>query len=175
MNEDWKASIAKIVYWKQMIHDLDELEAFPWHFPRTAATGEQIARAEDHMKARFSKSYRDFLSLADGWEGFCITTNLFGTPEFLDGKADEVRGRLDVQDYLLSVGISDSYVVPIGAAEFDTDVFLLISEESGGLAGEVIWIAGEEVDRFPDFRDFFEAMINYNARIAQNLANAGAS
>ncbi len=171
MQEDWKASIAKIAYWKQIINENDKLGAFPWHLPRVAASDARIAEAEAHIGASFSAPYRELLSLADGWRGFCVSTDLFGTEDFLGERAIEVRDRSDVQEYVFDAGLSYQDVVPVGASDADTDVFLLVSDASPQRAGEVIWLAGSEVDRYADFREFFEAMVNYNARLAQQLIN----
>lgn len=171
MQEDWKASIVKVAYWKQVVNENDKLGAFPWHFPAVAAGGAKIAEAEAYVGASFSALYREFLSLADGWKGFCISTDLFGTKDFLSGRAIEVRDRPDVQEYISGTGLSHQDVVPIGASDVDMDVFLLVSDTAVQSPGEVIWLAGAEVDRYPDFREFFEAMLNYNARLAQQLIN----
>jgi hypothetical protein len=169
MNEDWKASIAKIVHWKQITNENDTLGAFPWHLPRVAGTPGRIAEAEKCAGVPFSASYREFLGLADGWRGFCVTTDLFGTEDFLTGRAAQVRQRPDVSEYISLSDVDARFVVPIGASEADMDVFLLISEASPIQGGIVIWTAGGEVDRYPDFRAFFESMVNYNARLAHQL------
>jgi len=175
MQEDWKASIARIAYWKQIMNENDKLGAFPWHLPKVAASEARIAEAEAHMctsfsASSFSESYREFLGLANGWNGFFVSTDLFGTDDFLSGRAAEVRNRPDVQEYVSSLGLPDGMAVPIGASEVDKDVFILVSETSTIRPGEVLWLAGSEVDRYPDFHEFFEAMVNYNARLAQQLA-----
>jgi hypothetical protein len=168
---DWKESIARIVHWKQVTNDNDTLGAFPWHLPRVAANSARIAEAETHMGVPFSPAYREFLSLADGWVGFCVTTDLFGTEDFLSGRAHEVLRRPDVAGYLSESGLPARYVVPLGASDVDMDVFLLVSEAAKQCSGQVMWIAGSEVERYSDFADFFEAMVNYNARLAQQLAD----
>jgi hypothetical protein len=169
MQEDWKASIAKVAHWKQIANENDKLGAFPWHLPRVAASKAMIAQAEAHVGISFSPPYREFLSLADGWRGFFVSTDLFGTEDFLSGRAIEVRNRLDVREYISGARLNDRDLVPIGASDVDMDVFLLISETATQNSGEVIWLAGSEVDRYLDFQEFFEAMINYNARLAQRL------
>jgi hypothetical protein len=170
MREDWKASITKIAYWKQIANENDALGALPWHLPRVAASPAKIADAERHMGVSFSLEYREFLTFADGWQGFCITTDLFGTQDFLSDRARCVLDRPDLQEFIAEANLAAEFVVPVGASDVDMDVFLLISELSEDSPGEIIWIAGREIDRYPSFQQFFEAMVNYNARIAQQLA-----
>ena len=169
MQEDWKALIAKIAHWKQITNENDKLGAFPWHLPRVAASDARIAEAEAHVGVSFSAPYRELLSLADGWKGFCVSADLFGTEDFLSSRAIEVRDRPYVQEYISETGLSNRDVVPIGASDVDMDVFLLISDTAVQSPGEVIWLAGSEVDRYLDVHEFFEAMVNYNARLAQQL------
>lgn len=75
-----------------------------------------------------------------------------------------------MQQYIASLGLQEEVVIPIGSSKADMDVFILVSERSSKNAGEVLWLAGSEVERYPDFREFFEAMVNYNAELAQRLA-----
>jgi hypothetical protein len=169
MPDSWKALIAKIAYWKQTTNENDKLGAFPWHLPKVAANETRIGEAEAHMGTSFSAPYREFLSLADGWKGFCVATDLFGTDDFINGRSSEVLKRPEVQEYLSTANFPNGVVIPFGASDIDLDIFLIISETSPQNAGEVVWLAGTEVDRFADFRQFFEAMVNYNARLAQKL------
>lgn len=171
MTIDWKAEIARIVYWKQIAADHDTNKALPWHLPRVGATPESIAMAEHAIATPFPQQFKEFLRYADGWQGFYVTTNLFGTKEFLDGGAGLVRRRPELAAFLSDKNLNEIEVIPIGASDFDLDVFLLFSEKSKILPGGVLWFANEEVDRFDSFEQFFSAMVNYNARIAQKLAN----
>ena len=122
------------------------------------------------MGRSFPAAYREFLSLADGWKGFIVSTDLFGTEDFLNGRALEVRNRPDVREYIHTLGLQEEAVIPIGASGTDMDVFILVLEDTPSDAGEVLWLAGSEVERYQDFREFFEAMVNYNAELAQKLA-----
>lgn len=169
MQEDWKALIAKIAYWKQIANDNDDLAALPWHLPKIAASEGDIQLAEDRIGVRLSASYRNFLTRANGWQGFFVLTNLFGTDTLTENLRREILIRPDVAEYISESDIDERCIVPIGASDADRDVFLLVSEDSQKCSGEVIWLAGAEVERFSDFRSFFEAMINYNARLAQQL------
>ncbi|MEU6346895.1 hypothetical protein ABZ883_38805 [Streptomyces sp. NPDC046977] len=65
-----------------------------------------------------------------------------------------------------SLGVSRDLYVPCGVAAVDIDVFLI------GVTGEsssVRWIAGQEVERFDSFGEFFEEMISYNEETLEEL------
>ncbi|WP_202799130.1 hypothetical protein, partial [Xanthomonas oryzae] len=77
-------------------------------------------------------------------------------------------GRVD-QTIPKEQGFDEDEFVPVGASETDLDVFLHFSPMAKILPGGFLWFANEEVDRFGSFADFFAAMVNYNARIAQRV------
>ena len=53
--------------------------------------------------------------------------------------------------------------MPFAVSADDTDVFL-ISREDSHAPGRVLWFAGGLVESFPDFGEWFLAMIDYNRR-----------
>ena len=72
---------------------------------------------------------------------------------------------------LASAGVlklDSAELLPIGKAEHDRDIFLL-AKSGSRLAGAVFWHAGEEVDRFASFEDFFLSMIEYNKQDLNDL------
>ncbi|MDR6937892.1 SMI1/KNR4 family protein [Luteibacter sp. 3190] len=167
---DWKAEISRIVSWKQVIAENDNQKAYPWHLPSVAAAAQDIAAAENAAGMAFSTQHKEFLRYADGWQGFLITIDLFGTKDFLDGRAEKVMQREEIRSFTKKLGLHEGEFVPIGASEAELDIFLHISPSAEGLPGGVVWFASEEVDRFESFVDFFAAMVNYNARIAHRVA-----
>jgi hypothetical protein len=108
------------------------------------------------------------LSLANGWPGFHVLTDLFGTDE-ISGQLESVMRRPDVEAFLFSAKIPKHSLIPIGASNEDIDLFLLVSDKESSLPGGVIWLAGHEVERFSTFSDFLSAMVNYNAIIAREI------
>ena len=117
----------------------------------------------------FSEEYRKFLKHANGWPGFYVSVDLFGTTELVDGTALKIRNISTVKDFIESIGLKLNQVVPIGASNHERDVFLLVSEISTKLSGVVIWLSGYEVDRYDNFEVFFDAMLNNNEQIAEQL------
>ncbi|MBL2434413.1 SMI1/KNR4 family protein, partial [Klebsiella pneumoniae] len=54
--------------------------------------------------------------------------------------------------------------------EFDKDLFVLCLPNSSR-SGEIIWFAGEEIDRFKNFDEYFLAMVDYNREEILALKN----
>lgn len=44
-----------------------------------------------------------------------------------------------------------------------------MTRRSNPSPGMVIWFAGSEIERFPSFREYFLAMVDYNQRVVQRL------
>lgn len=122
----------------------------------------EIAAAEARLGQPLCPGYRTFLEHADGWNGFYHDVNLFSCAELLaGGKVERAWDIVEVAD-AGSGGLLDANrarYLPVGAAEFDIDVFLVdLASESGS----VRWIAGEEIETFPSFEDFLVGMAQYS-------------
>ena len=165
-----KADIVRIAHWKQLAADHDKKGVLRWHLPNVAASSERIARAESAAGMIFSSDYRDFLACANGWRGFHVAVDLFGTEDFLAGRAAKVMQTPELADFVAASGWRRGEIIPIGASDRGLDVFLHVSPSSSKLPGGVVWYASEEVDRYGTFRDFLAAMVNYSARIAKKLS-----
>jgi hypothetical protein len=169
---DWKALIVKMSYWKQLINDNDREGAIPWHLPKIAATEGEVLRAESDSNIKLPEEYKSFLCCANGWAGFYISTDLFGVDELINAYAADPLPMPEVREFIETIDLDAQHVIPIGASRFDQDVFLLVSPSSPVAPNHVIWWAGEEVERYVTFEEFFNAMIAYNAQIARKLMPA---
>jgi hypothetical protein len=155
--------------WKQIAHDHDRLGAFPWHLPHVAAGESQIAEAEKAANFDFPAEFRALLSVINGWRGFYMAVDLFGTDDFISGRSLQMKQRDEIADFLQGAGFKDEEALVIGASDEERDTFILISDSNASLAGGVLWWAGGEIDRFSGCGAFFETMVNYNAHIANKL------
>jgi hypothetical protein len=170
---DWKEAIAVAWLVKQALMEADKKKNWPCHLPEVAATEEQIQEAETVLGCPLDPRYREFLGYANGWPGFWHTADLFGTADFIGGprkeNAEFAIGMLD--DAVLEKSkISRGDLLPISATKFDRDLFVIVRKGSTE-AGVVIWFAGEEIERFATFDDYFLAMVDYN-RLALQRFNA---
>ncbi len=126
------------------------------------------AEAEEQV-GPLPTDYRDFLKHANGWQGFFLSTDLFGTTELVSDKSKETLAREDVRDLLRDAGVDLQDAIAIGCAAFDTDVFVAVSPSSRVLPSAILWFAGGEIERHTTFGEFFDAMVNYNARVARKV------
>lgn len=130
-----------------------------------------IDALESEMGRALCRGYRAFLECADGWSGFYHDVNLFSCADFLarepvDRAWDLVETADDGSGGLLEV--SRQRYLPIGAATFDIDVFLVdLNSEDGA----VRWIAGQQIEQFSSFADFLAGMARYSEESLADLRN----
>ncbi|MGM9922215.1 MAG: SMI1/KNR4 family protein [Bhargavaea sp.] len=160
----WKDHIAVMHLVKQELVKRDKDKLWPHHLPEVGATEEQLQAAEMALGFSLDSQYREFLLYADGWKGFIQTVDLFGSGQLTgSGVLDDAMALLDSvePDVLECSGVAKEHLLPIAASSFDKDLFVIALQGSPA-PGTVIWFAGEEIDRFQNFEDFFLAMIDYN-------------
>lgn len=171
MIEDWKNEIVTMVYVKQELMKLDVKGIWPHHFPEIAAIEEQIIEVEEGLGHSLDKSYQNFLKSANGWKGFYQTVDLFGTSELLGSSAMDYAYTILAaieDDIIESTGFSREELLPIATTRYDKDLFV-ISRPGSHSPGIVIWFAGEEIDRFPNFEKYFLAMVDYNRLMVERM------
>ena len=161
---NWKDNIATMVLVKQELMKRDVNHIWPHHFPNTGTSEEHIYVVERELEYKIDPMYRDFLKYANGWKGFYQTVDLFGTEQLKKSTImDYAETLLNVieEDVIKVSGFLRNQLLPIAVSEFDKDLFVLCLSNSP-MPGKIIWFAGEEIDRFENFYEFFLAMIDYN-------------
>jgi cell wall assembly regulator SMI1 len=167
----WKDHIAIMHLVKQELLKRDKARLWPHHLPEVGATEEQLQAAEKALGFSLDPQYRDFLLHADGWKGVCQTVDLFGTGQLMrSGVMDHAMVLLNSIEpgVLESSGFLRDQLLPIAASASDRDLFVIALPHSPS-PGMVIWFAGEEIDRFENFQEYFLAMIDYNREEVMNL------
>ena len=171
---DWRRQIAIAHLVKQRVAELDVDEMWPHCLPEIAATPQDIAEVEAVLAEPLDGKYRAFLGFANGWKGFYHSVDLFGTADLLSEPrrrlGDELLVTLEPLEQLCGMKIGD--VLPIAVSLDSIDVFV-ITRRHTKTPGEVIWLAGQLIDRFPDFDEFFLAMIDYNREDVKALGGVG--
>jgi hypothetical protein len=151
---------------KQAIAEADRKGLWPHHLPGVAATEAQLLEVEARLGEHLQPSHRAFLATAGGWRGFFQTIDLFG-PEDFRGSSRWMRAqqllRYIEDNVLASIAFGREDVFPIAASSVDIDLFVL-GRRSSAIPGVVVWLAGDEVERFGSFDDFFVAAVDYNRR-----------
>jgi hypothetical protein len=171
MIADFQTTIGAALLVKEQIARLDKKKIWPYFLPEVAATDEQIIKAERHLGHSLNDRYKAFLKCANGWKCFYQTVDLFGTEDLVSGPRNDtgefMLGLLD-DDVLRKSGVEREDLLPLAATRFDKDLFVLV-RPSSSCAGTVLWFAGEEIDRFLSFDDYFNAMIEYNRQELTDL------
>ncbi len=145
-----------------MKQDVEKI--WPHHFPEVGANEKSIRIIEQELGYKLDLMYREFLQYANGWAVFYQTLDLFGTEQLKESAImDYAQVLLEAIDdvVLEESGVLRQELLPIAVSEFDRDLFVLCLPNSSR-PGEIIWFAGEEIDRFENFDEYFLVMIDYN-------------
>lgn len=170
--KDWRKAIVDMYKVKQELMACDKKKILSYHLPEVAASEEILIEAEEQLGFKLDNGYRDFLTFANGWKGFYQTVDLFGTKELKDLSlvecAKELIDVINKEGVIVSSGFKVEELYPIAATKFDKDIFVITKPDSSN-PGIIIWFAGEEIDRFQSFEEFFYSMIEYNKKTLEYL------
>jgi len=173
MINDFKIAIGLAWMVKQEVMEADKKKLWEYQLPEVAATEPEILDVEQCLGHPLDPRYKAFLLCASGWKTFYQTLDLFGVHDLSRGKRKELGDHMlsYVEDIVLkNSGVNRADLLPIAATPYDRDIFVIVRPNSL-LAGYVIWFAGEEIDRFPTFDDYFLSMVEYNRLEAESLKN----
>lgn len=155
---EWQEEIVRAVMVHQALREHDHHGLWQYALPRVAATEAQIQRLEAGLGRPLMADHRQFLLHANGWPSFYQDVSLLGTADFAGGAlADVLRAQLDVLRDLGAVPFDAEAGLIVAGSETQADMF--IQDLS---SGRVFWFAGELIDEFPSFSEFFLAMVDYN-------------
>jgi len=160
----WKNSIGIMILIKQDISKHDNEGLWEYYLPEVGANEADIKEIENFFGFPLDKYYREFLTYANGWKSFYQSVDLFGTKEICSNSimtyTNYILNSLE-EAVLTNSGFSRDELFPIGSTKDDKDLFVITKHNSKN-PGMIIWYAGEEIDRFSNFKDFFLAMTEYN-------------
>ena len=150
---DWEQRIVELVQVKQKLAELDTKGLWEFRLPAAAATEPKLLAAEAHVGEPLDPIYRMFLLHADGWPAIYQTVDLLGSADLTGSErgrhADEMLSY--VEDVALTAGgLRRDELLHIAVSSFDLDLFVM-TRRFASQPGTVIWLAGSEVDRFPNF------------------------
>ncbi|KXO08913.1 SMI1/KNR4 family protein [Marinobacter excellens] len=168
---DWKKEIVTLAYVKQALADLDVHDLWPHCLPEVAATTREIELAESQLGFALDEQYAGFLRHANGWNGFYQSVDLFGTKDLIGNEKMAVAQEMlnSVEEVVLSnCQIERNDLFPIAASSIDMDLFLMV-KPTASKAGLVYWFAGSKIDHYPNFEEFFLAMVDYNREEFEDL------
>lgn len=170
--DDWKKQIGIAYLVKQRVAELDVEGLWPFHMPEVAASEESLVELEQSLGFSLDPLFRRFLCYANGWRGLFQSNCVFGVSDY-DGSSEFKRATelLNTLEPLQEVcGISREDCFPIGVSTDGSDVFVIEKQAVSKDGGRVFWLAGQLVDAFTNFDEFFLAMVDYNREEATALS-----
>lgn len=171
----WSVLLGHMVVAKQAIAEAEPGRLEPFAPPRPKATEAEIVAFETQTGQRLPTSYREFLSHADGWPYFYFDMDLFGLAELSGGGQHRLAGELltiySDDEVLDEIGLDREALLPVAAGRGMRHLVAIVRT---GLpdAGQVTWLDGEQVGRYPDFRAYFTAMTRFLMGQAQRLRDS---
>ncbi len=168
---DWRLDIVTAVAVDQALMRVDVDGLWEYSLPELRASEQEIADAEKRLGFRLPEQYRSFLQYANGWQYFYQDVNIFGTGELLAGELhDEAEELLEVaKEVLPPLEYDLDCFFPIAASMTQIDLFV-IGKVGSPWEGQVIWIAGDIIDEYESFLEYFRSMVAYNKLEAEELA-----
>lgn len=167
MIEDWPSEIVRTVIVRQHLEAVDTLFEYP--LPEVATEEAHLVAVERSIGA-LDPQYRTFLTYANGWRKFWHNVDLFGTQQLLGAppmKSAE-EGIADIGDISEHTGFDLADLQVIGASDVQTDLWL-IGPPGSPRSGRVLWFWGSDYEDYPDFGEFFLAMVDYGRLDLQRL------
>ena len=160
---DWKKEITIAHMVRQKIAEVDVAQIWLYPYPEVAATEKQVLELERKLEMSLSLDHKEFLLHANGWRSFYQAVDLFGIEELQSGslhnRAQELLNSLgNLKDIC---GFDVNEVLPIAVSTEDIDLFLITNQRSRQ-SGLVFWFAGQLIDHFSSFEEWFLAMVDYN-------------
>ncbi|MFE1560101.1 hypothetical protein ACFW6V_34555 [Streptomyces sp. NPDC058734] len=158
--EHWRQIVERFAQLTRQIAAADVNEIWNYGPELPGATPSKIEECEASQPAPLNSDHKKMLAATDGWQGFYHDVDLFGTDDFVQNEKIEKAWQILEAASEGSGGLISAdrrKHIPIAAASFDIDVFVLELE-----SGVVRWIAGQEIEVFPSIIAFFEGMLHYN-------------
>lgn len=160
---NWKREIVIAHLIKQKTSELDVNRLWEYPFPEVAASEGSVIFVEQKIGFSLDKSHREFLLHADGWKSFWHAADILGTSDFLGGRLyDYATDLLKSLENLSAIcGFQRSELLPIAVSTNSIDLFA-ISTSNSHRPGVVFWFAGQLIEEFKNFEEWFLSMVDYN-------------
>jgi hypothetical protein len=167
--EDWPELIGESVLLRQRLHELDP-DVNPYTVPHVGAAQHDLDATEARCGFRLDSLHRQLLSYANGWDYFFAFAHLFSVDKICSSNQwRQSEELLDVfyADSPIPVGFPgrhDIYCFCANPAEV-ADLFVVWKLGPVTDGGRPIsWLAGEEIQRFPNMHEFLLSVNEYLRR-----------
>ncbi|MEH3077134.1 MAG: hypothetical protein PGN11_10720 [Quadrisphaera sp.] len=160
MTDHWGTSIGLLIHIKTQILHADPDDIYGSEPPHLGASDADLDLAELRLSEKIDPQHRQLLQHADGWPRFFISNYLLTSQQLSDPLViAQTRKSNELAIEHLDIDLDDWGLI---AKDFEGRSTMLIGRTSRPFAGQVLWLDGEEIDRFPTVRDWFESMIAYH-------------
>lgn len=167
----WMVRIVRMLEVRNKMYLADTEQLWDYYYPELAAQLEDILSLQKKLNVTLSQDYIDFLLRANGWKCFYQNVDLFGTKDFGAKNMTYAKQLLNVElEYHDSLRQIKDYLLPIAVSRTDKDLFVMVLTE-GKDFGQIVWLAGGEIDRFSSFVEFFDSMMEYNQLELEEMLN----
>jgi hypothetical protein len=154
--EDWANLIGQVATCRNELASIQP-DNWPNSFGGIAATGESIAVAEHDLGFALDPDYREFLLHLNGWPDFYSDISILALDQLGHGAAWaracqllEIFYGYPPKPNLPQKG----ELFPIAISAFQSDVLAVIrTGQTTGLGHPIIWLANDEVERFPNMKE----------------------
>jgi len=159
----WQQRVVELVLVKQRLHEVDVNGLWAYNLPCLASSQTELDQVERHIGEPLDRSYREFLMTAGGWNAFWQSVDLFGPKDLLGGTRLQhaIDALVPLDTLLVDLSLAPRDLLPIGCSRVDLDLFVM-TRRTTKTPGAVLWLADTVIDRYPDFDEFFAAMVDYN-------------
>lgn len=154
---------------RSKIKAADRKSIYEYDAPNEPATEDQLENWEHDNNLIIPPSYRDFLLNANGWKNIIQAVELFSIDDLSFDESNQYIEFLSFSIDNLSDYGNKAFLLPIGANHESYDLYVMVLDSNSEYCGQVIWVAGEEVERYDDFEHFFISLINGNKYVYKLL------
>ena len=158
----FKDAVGYLYIVREKIREVDTSGLFKYYCPNVKTTEVEINSWEKENQLFLPDVYKQFLLTANGWKCVSQDINLFRLEELTLSKSNKHIKNRDFSLQNLTSNGNEECLLPIGASDYSCDQFLMILDAECNCYGQVLWVAGEEIERYKDFAEFFLSLIQYN-------------
>ncbi|MFJ5880411.1 hypothetical protein [Kitasatospora cineracea] len=149
---------------REFVESPDEEGIFGPPILRGGATEEDIARLRARFSQPLEEHYTEFLRYSDGMENFALGRPIYGSRDWLSGRAaEESEEFLQVLKNILGldVGIPDgTEIIPISMEQDRTSGVFMIPPGDG--RGRIFWLSHGDLCFYSDLRQLFRWAVSFD-------------
>lgn len=159
---NYKDAIGYLYLVRERIREVDVNGVYEYYCPKIRTTNEMIKQWESVNSLILPDTYKAFLLTANGWKSVSQDKDLLSLEELTLSKESKYIETRDIFADIINDAGDKSLLLPIAASDYSYDIYLMVLDIESEFYGQVIWVAGEEIERYSSFEEFFLSLIDYN-------------